>query len=129
MSEAPALLAADFGPPDENLAQARWLKLVEKTLKGADFDETLTRATPDGITIRPLYTAEDAVTVARDLRPRDVDRPWDLRTRIAHPDPRRAGGEILKDLENGAASVLLALDPTGEAGVAVGSRDDLARVL
>ncbi len=129
MSEAPALLAADFGPPDENLAQARWLKLVEKTLKGADFDETLTRATPDGIAIRPLYTAEDAVTVARDLRPRDVDRPWDLRTRVAHPDPRHAAGEILKDLENGAASVLLALDPAGVNGVAVGSRDDLARVL
>lgn len=129
MSEAHAQLADDFGPPDEALAQAKWLKLVEKTLKGADFDETLVRATPDGVAIRPLYTAADAVTVARDLRPRDIDRPWDLRTKVAHPDQKHANGEILKDLENGAASVLLALDPSGQAGVAVGSREDLARVL
>lgn len=129
MSEAPAPLAEDFGPPDEALAHARWLALVEKTLKGADFDETLVRATPDGIAIAPLYTSADAVAVERDLRPRDADRPWDLRVAVSHPDPKQANGEILKDLENGAASVLLALHPKGGAGVAVGSREDLARVL
>lgn len=129
MSEALAPLAEDFGPADEALAQARWLKLVEKTLKGADFHEALMRETEDGIAIRPLYTAADAVDLERDLRPRDAERPWDLRTRVAHPDPKQANAEILKDLENGAASVLLALDPAGRDGVAVGSRDDLARAL
>jgi len=118
-------LADDFAPP----AREDWLRLVEKTLKGETFDDALVRNTPDGIAIQPLYTAETAPDVVRDLRARDADRPWDLRMRVAHPDRKQAGAEGLKDLESGAASLLLAIDPTGQAGVAVGSADDLARAL
>ena len=117
MTEAITLLAEDFGPPD----RAQWLALVEKTLKGQSFDDALVTRTADGVAIRPLYTVEDGVVVARDLRARDSDRPWDLRMRVAHPDPRQAAAEGLKDLENGAASLLLALDPSGADGVAVGA--------
>ncbi|MDO9472362.1 MAG: methylmalonyl-CoA mutase family protein [Caulobacter sp.] len=118
-------LADDFAPP----AREDWLRLVEKTLKGETFDDALVRNTPDGIAIQPLYTAETAPDVVRDLRARDADRPWDLRMRVAHPDRKQAGAEGLKDLESGAASLLLAIDPTGQAGVAVGSADDMARAL
>jgi methylmalonyl-CoA mutase len=118
-------LADDFAPP----AREDWLRLVEKTLKGETFDDALVRKTPDGLTIQPLYTAESAPDVVRDLRARDADRPWDLRMRVAHPDPGQAGAEGLKDLESGAASLLLALDPTGRAGVAVGSAEDLDKAL
>ncbi|PIC02262.1 methylmalonyl-CoA mutase family protein [Caulobacter sp. X] len=105
------------------------MALVEKTLKGQSFDDALTTATPDGVTIQPLYTAKDGVAVARDLRIRDAERPWDLRVRAAHPDPARVAKDVLTDLEGGAASVLLQLDPTGKNGVAVGSADDLAKAL
>lgn len=125
MTQAITPLAEDFGPQDPS----RWTALVEKTLKGQAFDDALTTRTADGIVIRPLYTAEDGVAVARDLRARDAERPWDLRMRAAHPDPRQAAAEITKDLEGGAASVLVALDPAGEAGVAVGSLQDLAQAL
>jgi len=118
-------LADDFAPP----AREDWLRLVEKTLKGETFDDALVRKTADGLAIQPLYTAESAPDVVRDLRPRDADRPWDLRMRVGHPDPKQAGAEGLKDLESGAASLLLAIDPTGKAGVAVGSADDLAKAL
>lgn len=118
-------LADDFAPP----AREDWLRLVEKTLKGETFDDALVRKTADGIAIQPLYTAETAPDVVRDLRARDADRPWDLRMRVAHPDPRQAGAEGLKDLESGAASLLLAIDPTGQAGVAVGSAEDLVKAL
>ena len=118
-------LADDFAPP----AREDWLRLVEKTLKGETFEDALVRKTPDGLAIQPLYTAESAPDVVRDLRARDADRPWDLRMRVAHPDPKQAGAEGLKDLEGGAASLLLAIDPTGKAGVAVGSADDLAKAL
>ncbi len=118
-------LADDFAPP----AREDWLRLVEKTLKGETFDDALVRNTADGLAIQPLYTAESAPDVVRDLRARDADRPWDLRMRVAHPDPKQAGAEGLKDLESGAASLLLTIDPTGQAGVAVGSADDLARAL
>ncbi|PIB94578.1 methylmalonyl-CoA mutase family protein [Caulobacter sp. FWC2] len=105
------------------------MALVEKTLKGQSFDDALTVKTPDGLTIQPLYTAEDGVAVARDLRARDPDRPWDLRTRAAHPDPLHTAKDVLTDLENGAASVLLQIDPAGVNGVAVGSADDLSNAL
>ncbi|MBU4435556.1 MAG: methylmalonyl-CoA mutase, partial [Alphaproteobacteria bacterium] len=122
-------LADDFPAQDDATVRARWSALVEKTLKGQSFDEALTVKTPDGLTIQPLYTAADGVAVARDLRPRDADRPWDLRMRAAHPDPARAARDILVDLENGAASVLLAIDPAGVTGVAIGSADDMAQAL
>ena len=125
MTQAITPLAEDFGPPD----RSQWLALVEKTLKGQAFEDALVSKTADGIAIRPLYTAEDRVAVVRDLRARDADRPWDLRMRAAHPDPRQAAVEIMKDLENGGASVLLAIDPAGVEGVAIGSLQDMAQAL
>lgn len=122
-------LAEDFGPQGDDATRARWMALVEKTLKGQSFDDALTSATPDGVTIQPLYTAKDGVAVTRDLRIRDAERPWDLRVRAAHPDPARVAKDLLTDLEGGAASMLLQLDPTGRNGVAVGSADDLAKAL
>jgi methylmalonyl-CoA mutase len=118
-------LADDFAPP----SREDWLALVEKTLKGETFEDALVTRTPDGIAIAPLYTAGVATGVARDLSPRNAERPWDLRMRVAHPDPRQAGAEGLKDLESGAASLLIAIDPTGQAGVAAGSANDLGKVL
>lgn len=115
-------LAEDFPAPD----RAEWLKLVEKTLKGGSLEDIVSR-TADGIEILPLY--REATETVRDLRGRDAERPWDLRMATAHPDAARANEEVLKDLEGGAASVLVQIDPTGQRGVAVGSADDLARVL
>jgi methylmalonyl-CoA mutase len=122
-------LAEDFGAQGDDATRARWMALVEKTLKGQSFDDALTVKTPDGLTIQPLYTAADGVAVARDLRARDPERPWDLRVRAAHPDPLHTAKDVLTDLENGAASVLLQVDPTGANGVAIGSTDDLAKAL
>ncbi len=118
-------LADDFAPP----TREAWLRVVEKTLKGESFEDALVKHTADGLSIQPLYTADTAPDVVRDLSARDADRPWDLRMRVAHPDPRQAAAEGLKDLEGGAASLLLAIDPTGQAGVAVGSAEDLAKAL
>jgi len=125
VNHPPTPLAEDFGAPD----RSKWMALVEKTLKGQTFDDALITRTPDGVAIQPLYTSGDGAVVARDLRARDAERPWDLRMRAAHPDPRQAAAEIMKDLEGGAASVLLALDPAGVDGVAVGSPQDLAQAL
>jgi methylmalonyl-CoA mutase len=115
-------LADDFPAPD----RADWLKLVEKTLKGGSPDDLVTR-TADGLAIQPLY--QDAPATARDLRPRDADRPWDLRMATAHPEPDRANLEVLKDLDGGAASLLIKIDPDGHHGVAVGSAEGLGRIL
>ena len=121
MSGPTLQLADDFTPP----SREDWLALVEKTLKGETFADALVRRTADGIDIVPLYT--DAPATVRDLAPRDASRPWDLRTAVRHPDPARANREILRDLESGAASVLLSIDPRGETGVAVGDAAKIGR--
>jgi len=118
------LAIADLFPPADESA---WKALVAKTLGETPF-ESLQLSTVEGLPIAPLYPASDAPAQIA-LRPRDAERPWDLRTLVAHPDPTRAGSEILRDLEGGAASVTLAIDPAGARGVALGSADDLARAL
>jgi methylmalonyl-CoA mutase len=106
-----------------------WLTLVRRTLKDKDVT-SLTHRTADGLSIEPLYTDENAPAAARlRFNPRDAERPWDLRAATGHPSPDAANAEILADLDGGAASVLIRIDPSGEAGVAVGSADGLARAL
>ncbi|HEX4181324.1 MAG TPA: methylmalonyl-CoA mutase family protein [Caulobacteraceae bacterium] len=125
MVDTPIPLADDFAPVE----RGDWLKLVQKTLEGGDFEQKLVGRTVDGLEIQPLYTPADAVGVAAPVAPRDAERPWDIRTLCAYPDPVRANADLLADLEGGANSILLRLDPTGVGGVAIGSHDALARVL
>jgi methylmalonyl-CoA mutase len=118
-------LSADFAPATAE----SWRALVEKTLKDKPFS-SLERTTAEGLPIAPLYPPGDLPgEQAFPLRPFDAARPWDLRTLTAHPDAARANAEILADLDGGAASATLRIDPTGQAGVAIGSADDLARAL
>jgi len=112
-------LAAGFPEPD----RAAWLALVEKTLKGAPL-ESLTRRTVDGLPIQPLYESDpSAAQIVRS------QAGWDVRTTVRAADPVAANAEALADLSQGAGSLLLRLDPLGQDGIAVGSADDLARVL
>ena len=117
--------AADFPPADD----AAWRVLVAKTLRDVPF-ESLTKTTPEGLATAPLYThqAESAV-LGVPPRPFDAGRPWDIRAVATSPDPARANADILRDLEGGAGSVVLRLDPTGQTGVAIGSAADLAKTL
>ena len=112
-------LAADFPPPD----RAAWLALVERTLKGAPLS-SLTRRTLEGLPIEALYDAAPAATSPATAAP-----GWEARTLVANPDPAGANDEALTELAQGAQALLLRLDPSGERGIAVGSADDLARVL
>ena len=121
---AAADLARSFPPA----SAADWRVLVEKTLKDQPF-ESLNRATVEGLPIAPLYAPDAAAPAAFAPRPHDAERPWEVRVPIAHPDPARANGDLLRDLEGGAASAVVRLDPTGASGVAVGSAEALARVL
>src|SRR5207244_3219228 len=102
---------------------------VSKTLGEAPF-ATLERTTVEQLPIAPLYApGELPGAQAFPARPFDAARPWDVRVLTSHPDPARANIEILGDLEGAAASAIVRIDPTGQAGVAVGSADTLARVL
>src|SRR5579872_1349663 len=112
-------LAAGFPEPD----RAAWLALVDKTLKGAPL-ESLQRRTLEGLAIEPLYQA------ATEAQPIVRAAPgWDVRTLVGVADPALANADALAELAQGAGSLLLRLDPTGQNGVAAGGADDVARVL
>ncbi len=127
-------LASDFPAPDTEA----WMDLVEKSLAGKPY-EKLTSTTYDGIGIKPLYTALDKAPdpgfpgVAPFIRGTTVQgnsqSGWDVRCLSAHPDPEEANRQILADLEKGATSVTLKLDPTGRAGTVVKSRADFELLL
>ncbi len=103
-----------------------WIALVEKTLKGGSVD-SLNSKTRDGLAVQGLYRDGPASPVRPSLH--DPIRPWDIRTNVRHPDPARANADVLADLEGGAASVLIKIDPKGQSGVAIGAQEGLARVL
>jgi methylmalonyl-CoA mutase len=118
-------LSADFPPATAE----SWRTLVAKTLGDKPFS-ILEKTTVEGLPIAPLYPPGDLPgEQAFATRPFNAERPWDLRVLVGHPDASRANIEILGDLAGGAASAVVRIDPTGQAGTAVGSTDDLARVL
>ncbi|MGZ6040348.1 MAG: methylmalonyl-CoA mutase, partial [Phenylobacterium sp.] len=125
MPDAPALtasLSGDFAAA----TQADWRALVDKTLGEAPFS-SLEKTTVEGLAVEPLYAP--AVQSQAPARAAPEDRAWEVATLTAHPDAARANAEILADLRGGAAAAVVRIDPTGKAGVALGSADDLARAL
>lgn len=107
----------------------QWRALVEKALKGADFEKRLVKRTADGLKINPLYTRADALAGATDALPglapftrgtKPVSGSWDIRTFHIESDAKAANAAILEDLEGGVTSIGLqvannGLAPTKEA--------------
>ena len=107
-STDPIRLAADF----PSATSGEWRELVGAVLRksgsAADVDPEvkLTRTSYDGIKIKPLYTAADALTAAPVVRG-TAREGWDVRALLNDPDPRRANASALRDLANGATSLWL----------------------
>lgn len=127
-------LAEGFPAADE----AAWLALVEKALRGADFEETLVSRTDDGLRLKPLYSRADerpstglpgAAPYVRGLRTTPDEPPWDIRQLHAHSDPAAANANILGDLNGGVTSIVLQVDGPGQFGVVINNADDFERAL
>jgi methylmalonyl-CoA mutase len=108
----------------------QWRGLVDKALKGTDFEKRLVSRTADGLHINPLYTRADALASAADtvpgaapftrgMKPVREGNGWDIRTFHIESDPKAANAAILEDLEGGVTSIGLqvgyGLAPTKEA--------------
>lgn len=121
-------LASGFPEADRE----RWMEQVRRVLtrgRGDVSDEevralfarVLETPTHDGITLSPLYTADDAPPpgaeglpglhpFTRGARPRHPGGRWDARqVVVVEGDGAGATGRALRELENGASSVLLDL--------------------
>jgi methylmalonyl-CoA mutase len=118
-------LADDFPPA----SVAAWRGLVDKALKGADFDRRLVARSADGIAIAPLYLRGGPVTAAAGTSSPAADRPalpagpgrgaagWDIRQVYADDDPADANTAILEDLAGGVTSVELRIAAPGRFGL------------
>jgi len=122
---AAATFASAFAPATE----AQWRALVDKALKGADFDRKLVARTADGIAVKPLYTRSDALTdtpPAPGLAPYTRGRHgavkglgWDITSVIDNADAPTANRAILADLEGGPTRSSLRSPPRGNRACAL----------
>jgi methylmalonyl-CoA mutase len=128
-------LAADFEPATE----AQWLSLVEKVLRGADFERRLVSSTADGLRVRPLYTraatlAEPQAAIpgaapfTRGTKAKPQGLGWEIRQLYAEHDPERAKAAILDDLDQGVGGVTLQIEAPGQFGLP-GRRQAIAEAL
>ncbi len=116
--------------PDTSLASGfpaakydQWRAMVDKALKGADFDKRLVAKTADGLTINPLYARKDALVAVEGAMPgmapftrgtkakRD-GLGWDIRTFHSEADPKALNAAILDDLDGGVTSIAVHVGDT-----------------
>ncbi len=132
---------------------ADWRRLATKELKGADPD-ALAWATPEGITVRPLYTEADVVEVdhvgelpgfepfTRGVRATMyANRPWTLRQYAGFSTAEESNAFYRRNLAGGQTGLSVAFDlathrgydsdhprvegDVGKAGVAIDSVEDM----
>ena len=123
MTETPIPLATDFARAEI----ADWHTLVDKILKGGDFERRLVSRTLDGIAIKPLYPRTDRPAPFLPSRRNGFDG-WDIRQIQAGTVPEHVNAAILEDLAGGATSVSLQFSCAGRHGLQ-GTVDALARSL
>lgn len=129
-------LASDF----EAATRAQWLALVDKAIKGADFEKKLVTRTADGIRVEPIYVRETSVAALQAAVPGHAPFTrgasevvqglgWEIRQRINAADPDSANREILSELEGGSNGIVLDVEAPGQTGCRIHSAADMAAAL
>lgn len=116
----PDLKLADAFP---KASEAEWRALVDKALKGGDFEKRLVSRTADGLAIRPLYGRGEApgmpgeAPLTRGTKPALGEQPWQIAQRYADEKPTDANAAILDDLKGGVTSITLQIAAPGQCGL------------
>lgn len=129
-----------------------WAALAKKQLKGADPAQKLLWQTPEGITIKPLYTAEDVADQATELPGKFpytrgpyptmyANRPWTIRQYAGFSTVEESNKFYRQNIKAGQQGLSVAFDlathrgydsdnprvhgDVGMAGVAIDSVEDM----
>ncbi|ROT82668.1 putative methylmalonyl-CoA mutase, mitochondrial isoform X1 [Penaeus vannamei] len=129
-----------------------WAALAKKQLKGADPAKKLLWQTPEGITIKPLYTAEDVADQATELPGKFpytrgpyptmyANRPWTIRQYAGFSTVEESNKFYRQNIKAGQQGLSVAFDlathrgydsdnprvhgDVGMAGVAIDSVEDM----
>jgi methylmalonyl-CoA mutase len=116
------------------VTKAEWIAKVEADLKGASF-AGLRSTSPGGLTLEPLYTAEDVADLSASglpgvypyLRGASPLGGWTIRQEYDDPRPSVCGQMIRQDLERGVEALWVRLGP--RRGCRVLTIDDLDELL
>ncbi|MBR4229428.1 MAG: methylmalonyl-CoA mutase small subunit [Bacteroidales bacterium] len=110
----------------------KWEEVINKDLKGADYDKKLVWHTIEGFNVKPYYRAEDLEGLEYlDSNPGQMpftrgkhtaDNVWDVRQDIHVKDPKEANRIALDAVERGATSL-------GLCTKQIASVDDMAVLL
>lgn len=146
-------LLADFPP----VSYDDWRKLVEAELKGAPFDKKMFAATPEGITLQPIYRREDVTNLphvnslpgfAPFVRGTSasgyVKESWEVSQEIAVASPSEFNHAARNSVSRGLNALNMVLDratrngldpdwaapeDVGSGGLSIATLDDLGRAL
>ena len=115
-----------------------WRALVEKALKGADFEKRMVAKTTDGIRVEPIYArdknqADDAAPGAAPFTRGTKDTVdglgWHIHQIVTDADPQSANRIILEELEAGSNGIVLQVAGPGQHGVKLDSTSDVVTAL
>lgn len=119
-----------------------WMTVVEKDLKGGDFEKRLVWKTYEGLALRPFYRKEDLIGLdwLKESLPGEApyvrgskraDNQWEVRQDIVNADLKEANTQALRALERGACGIALCTKLVGNKvrGQNVQSEQDLATLL
>jgi len=104
-------LFEEFAP----VTTEQWLDVVQRDLKGADFDKRLVTETLDGIKLRPFYRADEVPPAADSVvrgYGRLATRPA-FREEIRETDLVTANRHAIRSLDRGAAELAVLTYPMG----------------
>ncbi len=121
-------LFSEFPP----VSTEKWEEVINKDLKGADYEKKLVWRTIEGFKVKPYYRAENLEGLEYlDSNPGEMpytrgkhvaDNVWEVRQDIHVPDPKEANRIALDAVERGATSL-------GLCAKGVASVDDMATLL
>jgi methylmalonyl-CoA mutase len=115
-----------------------WRALVEKALKGADFERKMVTETTDGLKIQPIYARGDIMNEAaapgvspftRGTKPEIDGLGWQIHQFIVDAQPETANANSLEELNAGTNGIVLQVEAPGQPGVAIQSSGDIAKAL
>jgi len=110
-------------------SKADWDTLVQKGLRGADF-ETLLKITDDNIVRGPLSTSDDRpkniAPLPRAGAPLLEGRPWHITAQVCDPDIAYANKQALDDLGGGASALRLSMC---DRGITIKNKNEMKRLL
>ncbi len=103
-----------------------WKKSAEQMLKGAPFDKKMFTNTPEGITLKPIYNADDVPAevslpgFGNYLRGTDTAsvraKAWDISQELSACRPEKFNAMLLDALSKGQTSVEIVLDSASAHG-------------